>query len=204
MAVPTTPENLPQNRTGLPNRNGVCFVAPLSLTGTGLYFKGKRKSRIRGGMETEMDAVTPKTKAGKSKNGQDMEAKREAYYARISKMDLAPLWKVLKDIIPAQPKTVCAPAIWHFKDVKASIHEAGGADLRRGSAAPRAGARKPELCAASRASPSRSTPAISSSCRARLRRHTAIRPRRSASSSTAAGPTPRSMAKRPSCSRATS
>jgi gentisate 1,2-dioxygenase len=75
-------------------------------------------------METEMDAVTPKAK-GKSRNGQDLEARREAYYGRISKMDLAPLWKVLKDIIPAQPKTVCAPAIWHFKDVKASIHEAG-------------------------------------------------------------------------------
>ena len=45
----------------------------------------------------------PKPKKGKGKNGQDLEAKREAYYARISKMDLAPLWKVLKDIIPVQP-----------------------------------------------------------------------------------------------------
>jgi gentisate 1,2-dioxygenase len=41
-------------------------------------------------------------------------------------MDLAPLWVVLKDIIPKEPKTVCAPALWRFADVKASIHEAGG------------------------------------------------------------------------------
>ena len=74
-----------------------------------------------------MDAAAQtKAEPAKGKNGSDNQAARDAYYGRISKMDLAPLWVVLKDIIPAQPKTVCAPAIWHFKDVKASIHEAGG------------------------------------------------------------------------------
>ena len=75
-----------------------------------------------------MDAVDgqSKTKAGKGKtggkNGQDA---RAAYYDRISKLDMAPLWVVLKDIIPEQPKTVCAPAIWRYKDVRPYVSEAG-------------------------------------------------------------------------------
>jgi gentisate 1,2-dioxygenase len=58
----------------------------------------------------------------KSKNGKS--ATREAYYAQLSKHDMAPLWVVLKDIIPDEPKSVCAPAIWHFKDVKPIVMEA--------------------------------------------------------------------------------
>ncbi len=38
---------------------------------------------------------------------------------------MAPLWVVLKDIIPDEPKTVCAPAVWRFKDVKPLVAEAG-------------------------------------------------------------------------------
>jgi gentisate 1,2-dioxygenase len=49
----------------------------------------------------------------------------QAYYDRISKMDMAPLWEVLKDIVPDQPRTVCAPAIWHFDQVKPYVDEAG-------------------------------------------------------------------------------
>ena len=58
-----------------------------------------------------------KTKPGKAKtkakNGKT--SARDAYYERISKNDMAPLWVVLKDIIPDEPKTLCAPAIWHLK-----------------------------------------------------------------------------------------
>jgi len=70
-----------------------------------------------------------KAKPGKTKpknggkNGKT--SAREAYYERLSKHDMAPLWVVLKDIIPDEPKTVCAPAIWHFKDVKPIVLEAG-------------------------------------------------------------------------------
>src|SRR5262245_40697816 len=73
-------------------------------------------------------ATSAKAKAGKAKNGgkNGKEAAREAYYERIYKLDLAPLWVVLKDIIPDEPKTVCAPALLRFKDVKASVFEAGG------------------------------------------------------------------------------
>jgi gentisate 1,2-dioxygenase len=76
-----------------------------------------------------MDIAAAKAKAGKGKNGNNgkngAEAAREAYYEKISKLDMAPLWVVLKDIIPDEPKTVCAPAVWHFKDVKPLVAEAG-------------------------------------------------------------------------------
>src|SRR4029079_8580771 len=80
-----------------------------------------------GFQETAMDAVTQgKDKEGKGtacgKNGQDA---RSAYYDLLSKLDMAPLWVVLKDIIPEQPKTVCAPAIWRYKDVRPFVSEAG-------------------------------------------------------------------------------
>jgi gentisate 1,2-dioxygenase len=39
---------------------------------------------------------------------------------------MAPLWVVLKDIIPDEPKTVCSPAIWHFNEVKPLVTEAAG------------------------------------------------------------------------------
>lgn len=71
-------------------------------------------------------ASSAKAKAAKNGGKNGKEAAREAYYERISKLDLAPLWVVLKDIIPDEPKTVCAPALWRFKDVKASVFEAGG------------------------------------------------------------------------------
>ena len=61
----------------------------------------------------------------KRRSGKNGNAAREAYYDRISKLDMAPLWVVLKDIIPEQPKTVCAPAIWRFKDVRPYVSEAG-------------------------------------------------------------------------------
>ncbi len=63
--------------------------------------------------------------SAKAKNGRNGKDARQAYYDKISKLDMAPLWVVLKDIIPDEPKTVCAPAVWHFKDVKPLVAEAG-------------------------------------------------------------------------------
>ena len=87
-------------------------------------------------------AAQTKVKNGKKTDGG--KGAREAYYDKISKLDMAPLWVVLKDIIPDEPKTVCAPAIWKFKDVKPLVAEAGDRDLRRGGDAPRAGAGESE------------------------------------------------------------
>src|SRR5689334_18320765 len=55
----------------------------------------------------------------------DVEAVRQAYYDRISKKDLAPLWVVLKDLVPKEPVSAIVPAIWHFNDVKSLVDEAG-------------------------------------------------------------------------------
>jgi gentisate 1,2-dioxygenase len=77
-------------------------------------------------METAMDiAAEASAKNKKNGGGGKAEAAREAYYDRISKLDMAPLWVVLKDIIPDEPKTVCAPAVWHYNDVKPLVTEAG-------------------------------------------------------------------------------
>jgi gentisate 1,2-dioxygenase len=57
----------------------------------------------------------------------NMRAVRRAYYDRISAYDMAPLWEKLRDLVVTEPKTQCAPAIWHFRDVKALVMES--ADL---------------------------------------------------------------------------
>lgn len=58
--------------------------------------------------------------------GGDLQARRQEYYDRISKKDMAPLWEVLKDIVPNEPKSVCAPVLWRFDDLKSLVTEAAG------------------------------------------------------------------------------
>jgi len=48
----------------------------------------------------------------------NIDAAREAYYDRISKFDMAPLWKVMKSVVTKEPVTRCVPVIWHYEDVK--------------------------------------------------------------------------------------
>jgi gentisate 1,2-dioxygenase len=55
----------------------------------------------------------------------NIEAMREAFYERIAKRSMAPLWKVMGDLVPDEPVTRCTPAIWHFDEVKALVMEAG-------------------------------------------------------------------------------
>ena len=50
---------------------------------------------------------------------------RAAYYDKIGKKNLAPLWEVLKGLVPPEPKTPCVPAIWHFNEMKPLVFEAG-------------------------------------------------------------------------------
>ena len=39
----------------------------------------------------------------------NLKAVREAYYDKISKYDMAPLWEVLKNVVTSEPKTKCVP-----------------------------------------------------------------------------------------------
>lgn len=50
---------------------------------------------------------------------------REAFYTRISGLNLAPLWKSLANLVTAAPVSGCKPAFWRFDDIRAAMDEAG-------------------------------------------------------------------------------
>ena len=50
---------------------------------------------------------------------------RQAYYDKISKKDMAPLWEVLKDVVTPEPKTQMVPTLWKFPEVEKLMLEAG-------------------------------------------------------------------------------
>ena len=56
----------------------------------------------------------------------NIDAMRDAYYDRISKFGMAPLWKVMKSVVTKEPVTRCAPVVWHYDDVKSLVMESGG------------------------------------------------------------------------------
>ena len=51
---------------------------------------------------------------------------RQAFYKKIDPENLAPLWEVLKGLIPNEPKPVAQPVVWDFERVKPMILESGG------------------------------------------------------------------------------
>lgn len=53
-------------------------------------------------------------------------AEREAFYQQIGASNLAPLWERLHGLVTAQPVTPCLPAIWHYRDVRPHLMQAGG------------------------------------------------------------------------------
>ena len=55
----------------------------------------------------------------------NLKAVREAYYDKIAKYHMAPLWEVLKGIVTPEPRSRCVPALWRFADVKHLMLEAG-------------------------------------------------------------------------------
>ncbi|MCD0502841.1 gentisate 1,2-dioxygenase [Bordetella petrii] len=50
---------------------------------------------------------------------------RAAYYARIARKHMAPLWESLHNLVPRQPASRCLPAIWKYGDVRADVLESG-------------------------------------------------------------------------------
>lgn len=55
----------------------------------------------------------------------DRMSERAAFYARIDKDNMTPLWEVLSALVPPQPKTPCVPAYWAYDKVRAFLMEAG-------------------------------------------------------------------------------
>jgi gentisate 1,2-dioxygenase len=76
--------------------------------------------------EDVMDVATAKKPTnGKTDPKHNIEVARQAYYDRIDKYDMAPLWKVMESVVTKEPVTHCVPVIWRFKDIRAMVMESG-------------------------------------------------------------------------------
>jgi gentisate 1,2-dioxygenase len=51
---------------------------------------------------------------------------RRAFYDRISRQNLTPLWLSLANLVTPEPVSGCRPAAWAFADIRAAMIEAGG------------------------------------------------------------------------------
>ena len=51
---------------------------------------------------------------------------RRAFYDRISRKNLTPLWVSLANLVTPEPVSPCQPAAWQFADLRAAMMEAGG------------------------------------------------------------------------------
>src|SRR5208282_2915264 len=70
-------------------------------------------------------ATAPSSIARQPAPQDNLDAIRQAYYDRISAYYMAPLWSVLQGLVPREPATQCAPAIWRYRDVRPLVAEAG-------------------------------------------------------------------------------
>lgn len=52
-------------------------------------------------------------------------AARQELYRRMDRNNLAPLWEVLHDLIPATPSTPSKPALWKYREARPYLMEAG-------------------------------------------------------------------------------
>ena len=50
---------------------------------------------------------------------------RDAFYAKIATHNLAPLWESLHDLVPAEPRPACVPALWRYAAIRDFIMESG-------------------------------------------------------------------------------
>ena len=92
---------------------------------------------------------------------------RQAYYDKITKQDMAPLWEVLRNIVTKEPKTKSARRrSGSYKDVKALMLEAGDVITAEEAERRVLVLENPALRGQSRIT-NRCSPACSSSCRAR-------------------------------------
>lgn len=75
-------------------------------------------------------AVPPATQAGRPADAQTavntaVQPQREAYYERIARQRLTPLWESLHALVPPQPRPKAVAAIWKYDDVRPLVMEAG-------------------------------------------------------------------------------
>lgn len=51
---------------------------------------------------------------------------RRAFYERISRQNMTPLWTSLANLVTPEPRSACVPAAWRFDEIRAAMMEAGG------------------------------------------------------------------------------
>jgi gentisate 1,2-dioxygenase len=51
--------------------------------------------------------------------------KHSDFYERIGASNLTPLWEVLHSLVPEGPNSPCAPAGWHYRDIRPYLIQAG-------------------------------------------------------------------------------
>jgi gentisate 1,2-dioxygenase len=56
---------------------------------------------------------------------QDTIARRQEFYDRLTPHKLAPLWEVLKGLVPPEPRSKATPFCWHYRDVRPLLLESG-------------------------------------------------------------------------------
>jgi gentisate 1,2-dioxygenase len=55
----------------------------------------------------------------------DARTEREAFYRRIGKAHITPLWEAMQALVPRQPKSPCVPALWKYAQVRPWLMESG-------------------------------------------------------------------------------
>src|SRR5690242_18996728 len=79
-----------------------------------------------GGQSASVPASVPDTGvASVPPSVPDTRAVREAFYRRISGSNLTPLWEVLHDLVPSEPRPRCQPALWKYSEVRPLVMESG-------------------------------------------------------------------------------
>ncbi|MCC5869036.1 MAG: gentisate 1,2-dioxygenase [Gammaproteobacteria bacterium] len=60
-----------------------------------------------------------------SSSTSNVPGQREDFYARIDAYNAAPLWEVLDDLVPAQPRGRCIAALWRYAQLRPFLLESG-------------------------------------------------------------------------------
>jgi gentisate 1,2-dioxygenase len=55
----------------------------------------------------------------------EIAAERREFYQRLDAKNTAPLWEVLGRIFPPEPQPLCVPALWHYRELRPLLMEAG-------------------------------------------------------------------------------
>ncbi len=54
----------------------------------------------------------------------EISAERREFYQRLAQRHAAPLWEVLSDLIPSQPRPAASPALWRYEEMRSLLLEA--------------------------------------------------------------------------------